>query len=188
MDLEGLKKKLGQDSVENIINKYILCEESYFPSGKELILELKNSIAKHFDIHSRDIEIVGSAKLGFSLNPDKIGKVFNAGSDIDLVIVSSELFDAMWRSLLILEYRENYNLDKKGQELLRECLGTIRDGYISPNRFPSIFKYHNYWWKIFNSLSSKPKYNTQKVRGRLFKNWLCVEKYYSIQLIKLKGG
>lgn len=61
-----------------------------------------------------DIAIVGSAKYGFSLSPDKNFKVFDTEtSDIDVVIVSSALFNSTWHFLRRAYFNGNTAIKKK---------------------------------------------------------------------------
>jgi hypothetical protein len=54
---------------------------------------LKATIAEHFSIHPNEIIVVGSTKLGFSIAPTKRYRVFSETSDIDVAIISPQLFD-----------------------------------------------------------------------------------------------
>jgi hypothetical protein len=45
--------------------------------------------------------VVGSAKLGFSIVPDKRYRAFGETSDIDVVLCSSALFDLFWEDVLV---------------------------------------------------------------------------------------
>lgn len=188
MDIISLKRELGSNDIYEIVNKYILCEDCVCFSGeKDLIRRLKTAIADHFHLHLKNIEIVGSGKLGISLNEERFGKPFDSQSDIDLIVVSSELFDRAWIELLMLDYKYPHRLRGNDRDFLRESFETIHKGYLSPNKLPEASNFGKNWWAIFNGLSNKAKYENRKIRGRLFKNWFCVEKYYSLQLIKLKG-
>ena len=46
-------------------------------------------------VHAKDIGIVGSARLGASFVPAKLGKPFSSASDLDLFIVSKRLFEVL---------------------------------------------------------------------------------------------
>ena len=46
-------------------------------------------------VHAKEIGIVGSARLGASLAPNKLGRKFSATSDLDLFIVSKDLFEKL---------------------------------------------------------------------------------------------
>lgn len=65
--------------------------------------EFKLYMSKKLEIHVNNIAIVGSAKMGFSLSPDKNYRTFNDESDIDLVLVSDRIYKSSRWHLL------NYN-------------------------------------------------------------------------------
>jgi hypothetical protein len=188
MDLEALKGELDKNTVSEVVNKHIFKKDPICFSGDEvLISELRRALAEHFNLHLQNIEVVGSAKLGISLSNERLGKPYDKYSDIDIALVSSELFDLAWFELTKLE-SISYKLLQKDRDFLGECLGTISKGYISPDKLPPISNFSKNWWSIFSGLSSQKKYEYRKIRGRLFKDWWFSEKYYSIQLNKLKKG
>ncbi|NCP83470.1 MAG: hypothetical protein GW823_00955 [Bacteroidetes bacterium] len=94
-----------------IVQKYIIENETYFFSkikiGQEF--DFKKDIANILNVHIRDIVIVGSGKLGFSLKPDNsnsglyLFKDFDNNSskksDLDIGIISSDLFDKEMKNL-----------------------------------------------------------------------------------------
>lgn len=94
-----------------IVQKFIIEDETHFFSkikiGKEF--DFKKDIANILDVHIRDIVIVGSGKLGFSLKPDNpetglyLFKNFDSNtkkkSDLDIGVISSDLFDRQMRNL-----------------------------------------------------------------------------------------
>jgi hypothetical protein len=189
MNLEDLRHTLRQHPISDFINLFVLNGDSFcFSNDSNIILALKRQIADHFNIHVKNIEIVGSAKLGISLSDTRHGEPFDEKSDIDIAIISSELFDYAWQELLKLDLIY-YKLRQREKDMLSECQKTIHRGFISPDRFPLKSDFSKNWWHIFSSLSALEQYENRKVRGRLFKNWLFAEKYYSIRLVKMtKGG
>ena len=54
-------------------------------------------MAQKFKTPATNIFICGSALLGYSLSPQKNFSAFNDTSDIDIVIISKELFDKFWK-------------------------------------------------------------------------------------------
>src|SRR5438046_735833 len=55
---------------------------------------LKAEIADKLMVPTDSLRLIGSAKLGFSLNSDHLLKVFGGHSDLDFVVVNSTLFDS----------------------------------------------------------------------------------------------
>jgi hypothetical protein len=69
-----------------------LDDESYYG--------LKAAVAEQFHIHPNEIIVVGSTKLGFSIAPMKRYRAFGETSDIDVAIISPQLFDHVWHEVL----------------------------------------------------------------------------------------
>lgn len=65
--------------------------------------DFKFYMAQKFGIPSTNFFICGSALLGYSLSPHKHYASFNETSDIDIVIISKELYDKYWK-----EYFDDY--------------------------------------------------------------------------------
>jgi hypothetical protein len=94
-----------------IVQKYIIENETYFFTNEKIgeEFEFKKDIANTLDVHIRDIVIVGSGKLGFSLKPDdtepglylfkKFDSNINKKSDLDIGVISSDLFDRQMKNL-----------------------------------------------------------------------------------------
>ncbi|MGK9118040.1 hypothetical protein [Olivibacter jilunii] len=113
MSLEEFKKSCINYTPDEVVDRYLIEQPSYFfehihsPKGKEY--EFKKEISKMLNVHIRDIVIVGSGKLGFSMKPDDSfsglysfipfdGKK-NKKSDLDIAIISSPLFDREMQNL-----------------------------------------------------------------------------------------
>ena len=52
-------------------------------------------LSDRLGIHAKKISLVGSARLGYSLAPKKFGVLFHSKSDLDLFIVSTNLFERL---------------------------------------------------------------------------------------------
>lgn len=145
---------------------FVVTADQYF--------DLKSQIADRFEIHPSEIVMVGSAKLGFSIKPKKRYQYFGEESDIDMAIISPNLFETIW--LKVLEYYEArdfwyYERKSKFQEYLFQ-------GWIRPDMLPpsDLFPIRKDWWSFFQGLSSLMGY---KVAGGLYKSWHHFELYQS---------
>src|SRR5688572_20351637 len=67
-----------------------------FNGNEDAYYEFRKRIAGKFDINFHEVFIIGSAKLGFS--PHK-KKLFDYDSDIDIAIISAELYDRIMSSI-----------------------------------------------------------------------------------------
>lgn len=59
----------------------------------------RHKVAEELKVDPAEVQLVGSAKLGYSLNPYKNFKTFHEESDFDIAIISSTLFDQAWAEL-----------------------------------------------------------------------------------------
>lgn len=114
--IEEFKSNCITYNPDVIVQKFLIEDSSYFfekiKTGEEF--DFKKDIATILNVHIRDIVIVGSGKLGFSLKPDNSGtglylfREFDYNyknnpsskrSDLDVAIVSSFLFDKEIKNL-----------------------------------------------------------------------------------------
>ncbi|WP_148311550.1 hypothetical protein [Amycolatopsis japonica] len=74
----------------------------------------RHRVATQLDVDPMAVQLVGSARLGYSMNPRKEYKRFDEDSDLDIAVVSLELFDKAWSELRhiidnqSLEGKKNY--------------------------------------------------------------------------------
>lgn len=180
MNREELKSRIGQRGKDKFLYEFLLCnsyDKYFYPKDRDLLWSLKKDFSKAFGLCIREIEIAGSAKIGISYNKGKYNKRFDENSDIDIIIVSSSLFDNLW--LKVVEFdKNNFKLDESERINLNQTLNYINEGIISPDKLPLELEPRKEIWDIFEKFSGKPEYDYRKVRGRIFKNWFFVERYY----------
>lgn len=59
----------------------------------------RHSVAETLGVTPISVLVVGSARLGYSLNPEKNFKEFGKDSDIDIAIISPEYFEVCWSEI-----------------------------------------------------------------------------------------
>jgi hypothetical protein len=89
---------LGLWPALQIVQRYITVGDPAALSSVEHV-ELKQRVAANFSVHHTNVLVVGSAKLGFSIAPHKRWRPFGDTSDIDVAIVSRDLFEKIWREV-----------------------------------------------------------------------------------------
>jgi len=57
--------------------------------------EIREFIAKGVNIHSKEVTLVGSGRIGYSLKKKVWGKTFTDSSDLDFTIISNELYSKL---------------------------------------------------------------------------------------------
>lgn len=86
----------------------------------------RHQIAKSLEVDPIGIQLVGSARLGYSLSPHKQFKEFHKNSDLDIAVVDAELFDKAWRELQSILKGSDALIGDKGyvrKLVFDECIG-----------------------------------------------------------------
>lgn len=189
-ELIEFKQACLGSSAEIIAQKYLIEGSSYFFSlyyndHDEYLF--KKDLAKSLNVHLRDICIVGSAKLGFSIKPDKFqpgfypfkcfDEDFDKGikdkkSDIDVAVISNELFDR--QMLNIYKHTSCYQeLINKGE--IKSLGSYMLKGWVFPKVLPKSYQLDG------DYLIMRNKY--EKLYGReinigIYKSWYYFEEYH----------
>ena len=138
---------------------------------------IKEKLAKNYGVNNSNVEIivVGSSKFGFSLFEKKDRyqntlprfREFNIDSDIDLAIVSADIFQALWNELSYYGSVQDTMPWKSG------ALGLYMvHGWLRPDHFPksSMLPKCADWYKLFNEFSRNRTLGINKIRGGLYYN------------------
>lgn len=132
--------------------------------------EVREVVAKKFNLHPNHIIVVGSSKLGYSLSPEKAFKPFDSESDLDVALVDGSLFDRYWEEIHKL----------KATTIPWPEFGQFRgyhfDGWMRPDKLP-LANIRNEWFDFFTSLQSKRIGGGLPLRAGLYKSWHFLEAY-----------
>lgn len=142
---------------------------------------LRHSLAADLGCEPHDVIVVGSAKMGYSLAPRKYGRPFASNSDIDVIVISCELYDRVWLSVLRWHYRRRYRLPPTDRIWDDERRKSLYWGYLNPTGF----KYSGVsraaqlkpakdvsvaWFNAFKRLGLTPDLAGRTVTGRLYRS------------------
>jgi hypothetical protein len=162
--------------------------DRYFHSGQSAVFNgsppeeeatFNRSIARSlFDtldlrIHPLQIVVCGSAHLGFSPVPEKLGKPFDSrSSDIDVAIVVPDLFDTWWTELQSCQLVESSR---------RRVADELFWGFINPDTVKDCSKMGETWWELFGNLSTD---RARGVRGKLYRTYWSMQNYHKRAIVK----
>ena len=165
----------------HLVQKYITVAESEILTN-DIHFELRNEIATHFNVHPNEVILVGSAKVGFSLAPNKRYNVFGDSSDLDVAIISPVLFDRVWHS--VVDYKNTRKFWPKQNDFKHHFF----DGWIRPDKLPpsNKFEFANDWWTYFTDLSNSQRFGVQSINAGLYREMSFLDKYQSLCINKCK--
>lgn len=188
----------------DVIAKVFLLEglPFVFSNSPMKYLIFREQVADRFEIGYQDVCIVGSAKLGFSPSPHKFGTLFSETSDVDVVIISSVLFDrgthALFEHLNKIGPALDFNNKTKAVSVAARDWRVMKESvrnYVYENFNPGLLPYdHPLHREVFTNIAStsalflalEPQVFVSKIRCRVFRNWRAAESYYTNSLRQLK--
>jgi hypothetical protein len=178
-----------------------------FARNEDMIL-LQEYVATKLGISNaaNDVLIVGSAKMGFSLDPDRYFVPFQESSDIDIVVVHEGLFDEAWRIMLAWDYLTINRRTKIEQQWLYRRHDEVWSGWYDlpgwhfrerggielsfPNALKPLRDLAFQWFSTFRSLSRykhHPEIPRHKASARLYRSRLHVAMYHAMGLRVLRS-
>lgn len=202
----------------DVIAKVFLLEGTphVFAQSPMKYMVFREQVADRFQVGYQDVCVVGSAKLGFSPSPQKFGKVFAEESDVDVVIISDELFDQgtlrlfehlnrVGPSLHVFGHSEGRGAKTSTKEKAEKSSPVKADEWRALKEGVRNYVYQNFnpallpdtdplKIDIFQRIRSttplflalEPTVFVSKIRCRIFRNWKAAEAYYSNTLRQLR--
>lgn len=190
MTVEEMKATIESKSADEIYNEFFiggevwifksLFEEHWF----EQFDKFKKYVSNKLNVHYNDVGIAGSAKLGFSLSPEKNYKLFDDSSDIDVIVVSQKLFNEFWKQYL----KDSYNPTTKIRNMYYVSFCIFRK-FLTLDYFRNN-DYYNNWQKKTGDFEKDIQLQFQignDIHYRIFESWDSVKMYYISSINQLKG-
>jgi hypothetical protein len=129
--------------------------------------------------------LIGSAKTGYSLDPDKYGNAFGPHSDLDIAIINERIFNILKEEFLLWVTQYNNGVvepnNKKQAEYWvdnrKRVPQNIAKGYIDtisiPNydSFPFTMKVNQIRWLLKVKILELTPINVDKVTIRVYNRW-----------------
>ncbi len=190
LDLELLKRiksTFSSKEKKNFISIYITEGIPFAFKRNPLIFEDSRIwIAKHLGTNPENITLTGSSRLGFSLNPRKLGSPYRESSDLDLIIISNELFEAYKEDFKLYVYDINIKLKKK-QKINSVSLTNVEYlyhtsknlGFLDQFKFPinrkyaTVYKTYDVFWYLIQRMKITPNCpSPYKATARVYKDWV----------------
>jgi len=147
---------------------------------------LRTTLGVALRLSSDAMTVIGSGRIGFSLAQEKFGAPFSPKSDLDVVVVSAELFD---------KHGSTFCGSVAGicslQKTVQSWIDTHKEshifwGFILPDRLPGAVAISPIWFRTFRGLARNPSLAGRDVNGRLYRTWdhVHVHQLYSLRKIQ----
>ena len=198
--LELFKNDIFKDlHSEFITQKYLIDGESYFfrkfyPLEE---FEFKKNLADILKVHIRDISIVGSGKLGFSLKPNPVEpslyefKNFdfdflenpnNDKSDLDVAIISERLFETFLTDVYLKTNKYRTIPDDWGSNRKSFSYYALKGWF----RKDFLYNGYDYETNLVSFIDSYKKKYKREINIGIYKSWFYFENYHINNIDNIK--
>ena len=191
---------LKTEPLSKLVDEYVFSAEPYaFQERPQAHLDMKKHLSNSLSVQAEDITVVGSAKMGFSLSPDTRFRPFSSSSDIDIAVISAELFDRIWS--IILDWHnprrtghlQEYDLEWMLRSRRRIYWGTLRpdelrySGVSFPEKLKPLRDLTTRWFNAFRELSKLSVFDSREASGFLYRSWWHASLYHTYGLIQIRS-
>ena len=170
-----------------VFSKWILEKTPYiFDGNKVKEIEWKEELSKKLGVDSHALSIIGSAALGFSLNPNKKFRYFNEKSDIDVAIISHHHFEIGWVFLRSLG-TGYYNLNPKQKASVEDHRKRlIYWGTLATDNILTMLPFGKLWFESLTKAASVFPINDRDINIRLYRDYESLRAYHVMNLEKIR--
>jgi hypothetical protein len=158
-----------------------------FNSDLSSWIRWKTSMARLLEVDPQDIVLIGTAALGYSLNPNKSYKVFDGASDIDCGVISQYHFEIAWRYLR--QIRPSWlslpSSSKRAIEMHRKSY--VFSGTIASDSILALLPFGSKWQSALDEMSKSPPTVGRVVKLRIYKDYDALRYYQTLGIEKLRN-
>jgi hypothetical protein len=171
------RQRLTEFQPREIVQRYITSGGCAMVDAEQLA-EGAQRISSHFDVHHTSVFVVGSAKLGFSIAPEKRFRAFGEESDIDIAIVSTELYLRIWRQLAaLLNADPTFRWNRHNLLKARHLTGWLRPDALPPS---SALPLADQWFEFFRELTANQVLGPFKINAGVYFDVDFLESYQEL--------
>ena len=196
--LDDIKKDLDSLDVKQFYMKHIVKSHYWYfqnvlniPEADllQVVDEFKDIVSTNIGVSFNSVMMVGSGKTGYSLSPKKNFKPFEINSesknksDIDIAIISNDLFKKFWDI-----YRKSYNV--KYECVYSYIAREIYRGYINERNLREIDNCRKVWSELSvrsNKLLRNKLYLKHDITYRIYRSWEDFEEYNLASIKSIKA-
>ncbi len=186
-DTEALKAAVLASDPRAFVSEHLL-EKTPFAFGGDGAAwsRYRLLLADKLDVDAQEIVLMGSAGLGFSLNPKKGLSAFHPGSDFDFGVVSSYHFDLAWRYLRQSRVRWLTLPAEVKRAIRQHRQNYVFTGTIAANWFLAILPFGKPWQAALDEMGSLDPSLGRDISLRIYKDFDSLRFYQADNIRKLR--
>jgi hypothetical protein len=168
---------------------HYLFEPIPFAFGDDVVawIEWKTELARGIDVDPYDIVLTGSAAVGFSLNPKKGYKPFDAESDIDCGVVSQHYFETAWRYLRQLRPSWLSLPPESKRAIVAHQKRYVFAGAIATDSILALLPFGSAWQRVLDQMSQREPTIGRDIKLRIYRDYESLRHYQSNGIERLRS-
>jgi len=185
--IKNFKQDLEVEPLNHVAQRWIIDRTPYvFNNDQIAYVNWKASLANAIGVDGKAIIFIGSASIGFSLNPTKSYRVYNESSDIDIAIVSRHHFEIAWhtiRNLGTLRHTLNSPQSRSLEDHRNRLIywGTFDTKHLLPK-----LPFGKQWFETFEQMTSIAPTKDREINARIYRDFESLTDYHVSNLSKLR--
>jgi len=160
--------------------------------------DVRGWLSSRLKIHPKEITVIGSARIGYSLAPPpEFGKPFGKHSDLDLSVISVELFESLVSAFATFadDYSQRAVAPRNDRERklweanLEFGDRNIDRGFFDASKLPNLDRYavsqriNQAMWALLKKLEATAGApNIRRASTRVYRDWQCFIEQASLNL------
>lgn len=183
MTRDELVKTAAQGKLEDVITELFSGIPQCCKKRPAEYARFREQLGSQLKVDPANILLVGSGRFGFSLAPHKFGRPFTDKSDLDLVIVSDQLFDTAWLEMIRYDFK-SLTFDRDIADALKEHRhNNVFWGYIEPHRLKiALSFYRRIWFPAIAALGVFYMAAGRDVKARVYRTLEHAKNYHRFGL------
>ncbi|MBP0466710.1 hypothetical protein J5Y09_22470 [Roseomonas sp. PWR1] len=184
--LDDLKTAIKTKPERHVVSEFILDRVPHvFQDNRAQFRIWREQLSELIEVDSRNICIIGSGCVGYSLSPNKNFSEFSKDSDIDVAIISDFYFHLAWRSLRSVR-ASDARTPADAQALKSQKQLYLFYGCIAADRVLPFLSFRRDWTIAMAKMSGVKPTEAREVKFRLYRDYDSLRDYQAEGVLKLK--
>ena len=186
-DADALKAAVLSSDPRAFVSEHLLEKTPFAFAGDGVAWsKYRLLLADKLDVDPQEVVLMGSAGLGFSLNPKKGLAAFHSGSDFDFGVVSSYHFDLAWRYLRQSRVRWLSLPGEVKRAIRQHRQNYVFTGTIAANWFLAILPFGKLWQAALDEMGDTDPSLGREISVRIYKDFDSLRFYQAENIRKLR--
>lgn len=155
-----------------------------FNDDIEDYIDWKERLSTLIGVDSKAITFVGSACVGFSLNPANNFSSFHDASDVDVAIVSGHYFDTAWHFLRNIGPSIHRYTQSEKNSIIDHRQRLIFHGTIATDKIIQILPFGKEWMNAMAEMKTVTPTLNRDINFRIYKDFEALKAYQIIGVTK----